>query len=331
MLSLVAMLLWSLNLRHLRALAATARLGSVSRAAQAISISQPAITQALRKLERILGVPLFERRNEGMTPTAATRLLVPRVEAALSHIASSRVTMVQARALIAVADGGGYVGARAATGLSEPSLHRAVGDLSLALGRVLVERRGRGTTLTETGRRTVRNFRLARAELLAGLSEIAALMGPGTGRITIGAMPLARARLLPIAVTRFLRAHPDVAVSIVEGSHAELIEPLRDGDIDLLIGALRDPAPGPDVEQRALFADRPVVIGRAGHPLLARSDRAEVATLALYPWAVPAPATPLRVLWGRMFDGAGVHRRRRCRSNADRSSRSVRSCSKAIF
>lgn len=293
-----------LNLRHLRAAAAIARLGSISAAAQAISITQPAITQGLAKLEMQLGQPLFERRPDGMAATEAGRLLTPRIDAALAHIASPRVTMAQLRALIALADSGSYSGASAATGLAQPSLHRAIGDLSLALRRPLVERRGKGIALTEQGRRTVRAFRLACAELEAGLSEIASLVGRETGRITIGAMPLSRARLLPATVTAYHRAHRQVAINIVEGSFHELIEPLRDGAIDLMIGALRDPSPGGDVEQRGLFDDRPVVIARKGHPLRNPS----LADLAAYPWIVPAHGTPLRTQWERMFDEAGLRR-----------------------
>ncbi len=297
--------LWTLNLRHLASLAATARLGSLSAAAKAVSLTQPALTQGLAKLERQFGVTLFERQPGGMNATAAAQLLAPRVEAALGHIGSPRVTMAQLRALIAVAEAGSYAGASAATGLSQPTLHRAIGDLSIALRRALVERRGKGIALTEPGRRTVRAFRLARAELNAGVSEVAALQGRETGRITVGAMPLSRARLLPAAVTAFNRLHPDVEIRIVEGSHAEMIEPLRDGEIDLLIGALRNPPPGDDVVQTSLFEDQPVVIGRAGHPLAGvRTITPDL--LAAYPWTISGIGTPLRLLWEQMFARAGV-------------------------
>jgi LysR family transcriptional regulator, regulator for genes of the gallate degradation pathway len=295
----------ALNLRHLAALAATARLGSLSAAAQVVSLTQPALTQGLAKLERQFGEPLFERHPGGMVATPAVTLLLPRIEAALAHIASPRVTMAQMRALVALADAGSYPGASAATGLSQPTLHRAVGDLSIGLRRLLVERRGKGIAFTEAGRRTVRAFRLARAELVAGLSEVAALRGQETGRITVGAMPLSRARMLPAAVTTFHRAHPHVEIRIVEGSHSELIEPLRDGEIDLLIGALRESAPGDDVVQVPLFEDQPVVIGRAGHPL-AKARGITPGLLAAYPWTISAPGTPLRLLWERMFARAGV-------------------------
>ena len=304
MLILLDMTLWNFNLRHLRALGAIARLGSISAAAKAINLTQPAITQAVGKLEALLGQSLFERRPDGMRGTEAALLLAPRIERALAHIASPRVTMTQMRALIMLADSGSYSGASAATGLAQPSLHRAIGDLSLALKRELVERRGKGIALTEQGRRMVRNFRLARAELEAGLSELASLQGRETGRIAIGAMPLSRARLLPAAVTAFHRQHPEIRINIAEGSFQDLIEPLRDGELDLIIGALRDPSPGDDVVQRPLFEDRPVVIGRTGHPLAARTPT--ISDLADYCWTIPAPATPLRVQWEKMFTDAGL-------------------------
>lgn len=304
MLILAAMMIWNLNLRHLRALASIVRLGSISAAAEAIHLTQPALTQALTKLERQFGQPLFERRAKGMNATPAALMLAPRIERALVHIGSLRVTMAQLRALIMLGNCGSYANASAATGLAQPSLHRAIGDLSVALKRVLVERRGKGIMLTDQGKRTVRAFRLASAELEAGLTELASLQGIETGRITIGAMPLSRARLLPAAVSAFYRAHPEVRINIVEGSFHELIEPLRDGELDLMIGALRDPSPGEDVMQQPLFTDRPVVLGRVGHPLQASS--ATVANLSRYPWTVPSLGTPLRTQWEKMFVDANV-------------------------
>jgi DNA-binding transcriptional LysR family regulator len=308
MLILIVMNKWHLNLRHLRAMAAISRLGSVTAAAQAISITQPAITQALAKLEGQLQHQLFERRPDGMSMLPAARIFAPRVEAALAQIASRRVTMAGLRTLIAVADAGSYAAASANTGLAQPSLHRAIRDLSIALKRPLVERRGKGIAITEHGRRTVRNFRLAIAELDAGLSELEALSGRESGRISIGAMPLSRARLLPSAAAAFHKERPEAQIVIVEGSFRELIEPLRDGVIDVMIGALRDQSVGDDLVQDPLFVDRLVVLGRKGHPLAQRGPKVSAGELARYPWAISAPGTPLRVQWEHMFAGTTAPR-----------------------
>lgn len=302
-------MLWQLNLRHLRAMSAVVRLGSVSAAAQAVGISQPAITQALAGLERLLGLGLFERRPDGMVPAPAAHQLAMRIDAALAHVGNNRVTMAQLRALVALGEAGSYGGAGALTGLSQPSLHRAIGDLAVVLRRPLVERRGRGLALTDAGRKMLRAFRLARAELEAGLDEIEALKGRETGRIAIGAMPLSRARVLPAAIVGFCRDYPEARVSVMEGAWHELIEPLRDGSIDLMVGALR-PDPGDDLVQHRLFSDHPVVLGRRGHPALSMPAvsgwRDRLAQLASFPWVVPEPGTPLRVQWERLFDTAGL-------------------------
>ena len=54
--------------------------------------------------------------------------------------------------------------------------------------------------LTRAGVTLARRLRLALAELRQGLEEIAELMGEDSGRILVGAMPLSRARLLPLAI-----------------------------------------------------------------------------------------------------------------------------------
>lgn len=313
---------YALNLRHLRAALAVARLGSVSAAAVEINLSQPALTQGLAQLERQIGQPLFDRRPDGMGATPAGSVLAGRMDAAATHLAEAMriirrgaaggfvrpdrlVTMVQVRALIALQREGGFVSAANATGLSQPALHRAVRDVERLCGVVLVERRGRGVAMTEAGTRLARAFRLAMGEITAALTDIGALAGRDNGRIAIGAMPLARARLLPTAVARFHRDYPGIALDIAEGSHSELIEPLRDGELDMLVGALRDPAPGADVEQVALFEDRLAVFARVGHPLCAQRQ-VSIETLATYPWLIARAGTPLRGHWEALFAAAGV-------------------------
>lgn len=296
--------LWQFNLRHLKAAARIAELGTINAAAGAVNLSQPAITQALARLEAQLGLPLFERRHDGMVPTAAAELLVPRIDAALGHIASPHVTMARLRALLALADSGSYAGASLLTGLALPSIHRAVSDLALAMRKALVERRGKAVMLTEAGAQVARAFRLAKVELEAGLSEIEALKGHETRAIAIGAMPLSRARVLPAAVTRFQRRHPRVRLSIAEGSRAELVDPLRNGALDLMIGALRDPLVEADLAQQTLFDDLPAVFGRAGHPLAGTLPTAH--ELAGYAWTVPMAGAPLRDSFERFFADAGA-------------------------
>ncbi|MCL4155684.1 UNVERIFIED_CONTAM: hypothetical protein GTU68_037805 [Idotea baltica] len=63
----------SLNIRHLKYFVATAESGQVSRAAAALSISQSAVTAAIKELELTTGADLFTRSSGGMELTESGR------------------------------------------------------------------------------------------------------------------------------------------------------------------------------------------------------------------------------------------------------------------
>jgi DNA-binding transcriptional LysR family regulator len=66
----------ALELRHLRYFAALADAGSFTRAAGNLFISQPTLSQQIRRLEEIVGAPLLQRRREGLRLTPAGRVLL---------------------------------------------------------------------------------------------------------------------------------------------------------------------------------------------------------------------------------------------------------------
>lgn len=63
----------SISLRQIRYFVATAELGQISRAAVELSISQSAVTAAIRELERTVNLQLFQRSPTGMDLTPAGR------------------------------------------------------------------------------------------------------------------------------------------------------------------------------------------------------------------------------------------------------------------
>lgn len=75
-----------LRLRHLRCFLETARLGSLSAAAQALHVSQPAASKTLRELEQILGVALFDRSGRRLALTPAGRVYQSHAGAALLEL-----------------------------------------------------------------------------------------------------------------------------------------------------------------------------------------------------------------------------------------------------
>ena len=64
-------------LQTLRAFVTVAREGSVSRAAERLHLSQPAVSLKLKQLQQDLGLTLFERRPQGLALTADGQALLP--------------------------------------------------------------------------------------------------------------------------------------------------------------------------------------------------------------------------------------------------------------
>jgi DNA-binding transcriptional LysR family regulator len=77
------------SLHHLTAFEAAARHGSFTRAAEELNVSQPAISQSIRRLEAAIGVPLFQRGHRSITLTDAGELLVHDVAEGFQRILST--------------------------------------------------------------------------------------------------------------------------------------------------------------------------------------------------------------------------------------------------
>lgn len=113
--TLYSRLLARARLRHLQLLVAVADHGSLKRAAEQVGMSQPAATQAVAELERLLETALFERRARGMSVSAAGRAVMPVARQVLHAL---RDSMESLSAVQASASGLLRVGMIPAAGLS---------------------------------------------------------------------------------------------------------------------------------------------------------------------------------------------------------------------
>ncbi len=71
---------------QLEYIAAVTRLGSLRRAAEELRLSQPALSETVRNLERELGVDLLERKRSGATMSAEGRELLPYIAQVLEAV-----------------------------------------------------------------------------------------------------------------------------------------------------------------------------------------------------------------------------------------------------
>ncbi len=314
------------NIRHLRVFLGVVESKSISKASEKAFLSQPAITQAIAKLEGALQTTLFERRSDGMYPTESGLAFAYRVQRALEilldgvkgaiRISADKgrvrpsqllqsLTTTQLRALIAVSEAQSFSAAGRNLGISQSSLHRAARELENLLEIVLFEKTSIGISASKAARVLTRAAKLAFAEITQGWDEINSLHNREIGRIVVGSMPLARTSVLPDAIIEFSNSHPDFKFSVVDGPYDDLLYHLRHGEIDLLIGALRFPMPSDDVVQEELFNSEIEIVARYDHPLC--SDLSiSLETLAACSWVIPRRGAPTRAIFESMFNDAGI-------------------------
>ncbi len=193
-------------------------------------MTQPAVTQAVSGLEIALQSRLFQRSPRGMEPTAAGRVLASRVSRCLNQLHEGcleaggqrmapididpfhvlpGITPMQLRVLVGVMDHGSIGAAARIFGIARSTAHCAVRELERVLGSTLFEQTSFGLRATREAGRLARRALLAFAEIDQARAEIAALAGQDSGSTVIGAMPLARSKLVPTAVLIFAERCPD--------------------------------------------------------------------------------------------------------------------------
>lgn len=82
----VRKLIARLKMRHLQLIVEVYRLGSLTRAAEVMATSQPAVTNTLSELEAMFGGPLFTRTARGMAATDIGHVVAIRAQAILQDV-----------------------------------------------------------------------------------------------------------------------------------------------------------------------------------------------------------------------------------------------------
>lgn len=314
-----------INLRHLRAFSAVASAGSIAAAAEALFRVASAVTRSILDLEAALGRPLFDRRSRGVALNAYGDLVLVRALRIEREFEEARMQLVARGGIDSTADVHSLFtsilnGRRLAViaslaekrnmpavarefGITQPAISSALKDLESGLGVTLFNRNARGLTATPAGEIVAFYFKRVLSELRHIGPDIAASEGTLQGSVNVGALPLGRTQILPLAIASLLARHPGLHVTTVESPYDALAASLRSGDIDFILGALRSASEAKDLQQEPLFEDRISVIARAGHPL-ARAKRIDFRMLREASWTLSRHGSPSRELLERFFSDA---------------------------
>lgn len=309
----------TLSFRQLRLFEAIGDLRSVRRASEECSLSQPAVTQALAKLESLLDAVLVDRRASGSYLNdlgtafhARVKRFFGQTEQAIVDIGAAaslgaaravvnRLTRSQIRTLVGTVESGSFERASELLGISSASLQRAARDLESNLHTSLFYRTAAGMLVSPIGIAFGRKMKLALQEIEWGIEELEVARGGTRRQIVIGAMPFGGSVLLASVLDDFLRLHPRADIRIMNEGASEMATSLRAGDVDFVIGLL----PELDTSEviREPLAQTPYsVVVRRGHALTTKGALS-IEDLTGYDWVVGTHGSSRRACFERLFAG----------------------------
>ncbi|MBN7804218.1 pca operon transcription factor PcaQ [Agrobacterium rosae] len=163
------------------------------------------------------------------------------------------------------------VQAAAVLRISQPAVTKTVRELEDVLGVALLERDGRGIKLSRYGEIFLKHAgatMTAARQAVDSVSQDAAKIGLP---VRIGALPTVSVSIMPKAMAIFLKEDTGSTVKIVTGENAVLLEQLRVGELDLVVGRLATPEKMSGFSFEHLYSERVRFVVRTNHPLLAES------------------------------------------------------------
>jgi len=175
----------------------------------------------------------------------------------------------QLRAFCFSAEAGSISRTAERLGLTQPSVSLQIQALERELNVILFERRGPKIRLTPDGEQLYAEAH----RLVEAIDGLAGRFAEGnrpldSGRLDIGAGESSTLYLLPAPLERFMDQHPNVRVRLHHLSVGELMDALREDQVDFAVGAILDM---PDeLRYRAIYSYGLSLITPVDHPLTRR-------------------------------------------------------------
>lgn len=187
--------------------------------------------------------------------------------------------------------------------LSQPAVTKALNELEAIVDVKLLARDRGGVALTPEGEVFHQFAQNGLNALNEGLSRLAEMKEGGSASLMIGALPSVAARFLPSVMTRLMTLSPGIRISIEEGPHDILVDKLRAGAIDVVVGRLGPPETMVGIAFTQLYVEHAVCVVRPGHPL-AGSDALD--RMAEFLIVYPTARSAIRPLVDRFFIANGI-------------------------
>jgi LysR family pca operon transcriptional activator len=206
-------------------------------------------------------------------------------------------------AFLAVCEGGTISGAAKVRHISQPALSKTIGELEKLLDVTLFNRVGRQTIPTAEGEIFRRHALDSLRSLDAGCGALSGT--DSASRVKVGVLPTVIGGFFPDVARDFSARRPDVSTSIFTGPNGYLIDLLRSGQIDLMVGRMPASKDMPGLSFEYLYEEPISLVARPGHPMAKRSAAEAVQTC---PLILPNTGAIIRGMVEEFLHSVGVQK-----------------------
>ncbi|WP_385639263.1 LysR family transcriptional regulator [Streptomyces sp. SudanB91_2054] len=177
------------------------------------------------------------------------------------------VELQQMRYVIAVAETNSFTRAAQRCLVVQSALSHQIARLEKELGARLFERTSRRVRLTPAGAAFLPAARQCLDAAERAAAEVAAAVGEVRGRLAVGLIPTVAAVDVPAVLKDFQQRHPKARISLSVGASDELVEQVRQGEIEVAFLGIPVTARPRGVMARKLAQERLVAVVAPDHPL----------------------------------------------------------------
>ncbi|WP_284757084.1 pca operon transcription factor PcaQ [Agrobacterium sp. fls2-241-TYG-188a] len=198
----------------------------------------------------------------------------------------TRVKFRHIQTFVEIARQKSVVRAAASLHISQPAVTKTIRELEDVLGVALFERDGRSIKLSRYGEIFLKHAGATMTALRQAVDSVSQDAANTGTPVRIGALPTVSVRIMPDVMSTFLREDTGSTVKIVTGENAVLLEQLRVGELDLVVGRLAAPEKMTGFSFEHLYSEKVRFVVRANHPLL-REGTAIYERLSEFPILTP--------------------------------------------
>lgn len=222
-----------------------------------------------------------------------------------------RIRLRHIHCFLAIAQEGNLGKAAERLRLTQPAISKTLAELEDIASCKLFERDRQGARLTPHGE----NFRRHALGVLEALDAVSDSIGldprPQSAVVNIGVLPSVGADLVPPALAAFRRSHPQARVTIRTAANASLLDMLKGGEVDFVLGRMADPQMMVGLSFELLYVEPLALLVRAAHPLAAATG-VSLADVVACPLVVALPGTVPRHHTESLLQAHGLELRSHC-------------------